>query len=149
MFALYRYRMMVRKLSASPVTELEEKVGFVLSVLQNKTTHPPPLLPPTIPPYTLDTPPFKLAFESNDDISSSNDDADMEDFIGNTGTGSSHFLQCFWRRQPLFGRLMMVFSLALLIFAILTCCFAICGNSTEGEKKSHLKEVCNSVHMET
>ena len=108
-----------------------------------------PSFPPTIPPYTLDAPPFKLAFESSDDISSSNDDADMEDFVGNTGTGSSHFFQCFWRRQPLFGRLMMVFSLALIIFAILTCCFAICGNSTEGEKKSHLKEVCNSVHMET
>ena len=135
----------MKKLSASPATELEE-VGFVLSVYQNKTTHPPP---PTIPPYTLDAPPFKLAFESHDDISSSNDDADMEDFVGNTGTSSSHFFQCFWRRQPLFGRLMMVFFLGFIIFATLTCCFAICGNSTEEEKKPHLKEVCNSVYVAT
>ena len=44
---------------------------------------------------------------------------------------------------------MMVFSLGFIIFAILTCCFAVCGNSTEGEKKSHSKEVRNSVHMGT
>ena len=44
---------------------------------------------------------------------------------------------------------MMVFSLGFIIFAILTCCFATCGNSTEEENESHLKEVRNTLCIET
>ena len=43
---------------------------------------------------------------------------------------------------------MMVFSLGFIVFAILTCCFATCGNSTEEENESHLKEVRNTVRTE-
>lgn len=135
---------MARKLLASPVIELETvSLGLALSVPQSKITHPPS--PP--PPHTLDAPPFKLAFESNDD-SSDNAVVMQSYFDEDTGTGSSHFFQCFWRRQSLFGRIMMVFSLGFIVFAILTCCFATCGNSTEEENESHLKEVRNTVRIE-
>ena len=146
---------MARKLSASPAIELETvSLGFALSVPQSKITHPPSLPPPPPPPpspphtHTLDAPPFKLTFESNDD-SSDNDVVVQSYFDKDTGTGSSHFFQCFWRRQSLFGRIMMVFSLGFIIFAILTCCFATCGNSTEEENESHLKEVRNTLCIET
>lgn len=144
---------MARKLLASPVIELETvSLGLALSVPQSKITHPPSPPPPhththILSPHTLDAPPFKLAFESNDD-SSDNAVVMQSYFDEDTGTGSSHFFQCFWRRQSLFGRIMMVFSLGFIVFAILTCCFATCGNSTEEENESHLKEVRNTVRIE-